>query len=453
VDTRPRRPNLSHGDSPLPPLTLPDSVRAALDLRLDPASRAPLAVAFSGGGDSLALLLAARDWADTAGRPVLALTVDHRLQPQSRAWTLQAEQTAARLGVGFRALAWEGLKPERGLAAAARRARHALLADAAREAGARVILMGHTLDDLLEGEVMRAEGSSLGVPREWSPSPVWPRGRGVFLLRSLLGVRRAELRAALAPTGLDWIEDPANEDVRHARSRARKALAGGSAEQAWGRAMTQTGGPLEALAERATVDRFGVIRIARAVLAAADDAAARRVLAAACLCAGGGERPPRPERVERLRLALSTDSPVMASLAGARVDADGETVTILRNAGEVARGGLAPLRLEAGATGVFDGRFEVRAPGAVRILAMKGSAARLPPGERARLRAAPPAARPGLPVIEHGQTVTCPLLQERPSALVRCLVGSRLGSACGLFDREARIGGGAHGETTGGALS
>ncbi len=428
-------------------------MRAALDRRLDPACSAPLAVAFSGGGDSLALLLAARDWASNARRPVLALTVDHRLQPQSRAWTLQAERTAARLDVGFRALSWEGPKPERGLAAAARRARHGMLADAARGAGARVLLMGQTLDDLMEGEVMRAEGSGLGVPREWSPSPVWPQGRDVFLLRPLLGVRRAELRAALATTGLPWVEDPANDDSRYARARARKALAGLADERAPNPSASETSGALEALAAHASVDDFGVIRISRASLAAADAAAARRFLSIACLCAGGGERPPRPERVERLRLAVAAGGAVTASLAGARVQADAGTVTVLRNAGEAARGGLAPLWLQPGQTGVFDGRFEVQAEGAVQVLPLKGSAARLPPGERARLRALPAAVRPGLPLIEDGQSLTCALLQERPSALVRCLTRTRMRSACGLFDREARIDRCAHGEGAGGALS
>ena len=53
--------------------------------RLDPGASAPLAVAFSGGGDSLALLLTARAWGEQCGRPLLALHVDHGLQPQSAA--------------------------------------------------------------------------------------------------------------------------------------------------------------------------------------------------------------------------------------------------------------------------------------------------------------------------------------------------------------------------------
>ncbi|HVY33064.1 MAG TPA: tRNA lysidine(34) synthetase TilS, partial [Caulobacteraceae bacterium] len=166
----------------------------AFDRRLDRQSRAPLAVAFSGGGDSLALLILARAWAQGAGRPVLALTVDHGLQAQSADWTRRAAETAERLGVGFRALKWEGEKPAAGVPAAAREARHGLIAEAARRAGAEVILVGHTLDDQLENALMRAAGQRLGALREWSPSPVWPQGRGLFQFRPLLAQRRADLR-------------------------------------------------------------------------------------------------------------------------------------------------------------------------------------------------------------------------------------------------------------------
>ena len=60
-----------------------------LERRLDPGSPAPLAVAFSGGGDSLALLLAARAFAGRHGRRLAAVHVDHGLQPHSAAWADQ----------------------------------------------------------------------------------------------------------------------------------------------------------------------------------------------------------------------------------------------------------------------------------------------------------------------------------------------------------------------------
>ena len=197
---------------------------AALDRRLRPDSAAPLAVGFSGGGDSLALLILTLEWAQAHGRTVVSLTVDHQLNPASAAWTVAAAARAQAMGVQAQAQAWTGDKPSAGLPAAARAARHALLADAAREAGARVLLLGHTADDLAEAAAMRAEGSTVSDPREWSPSPVWPEGRGVFVLRPLLAVGRAEIREWLTARGETWLDDPANDDLNYARARARRRL-------------------------------------------------------------------------------------------------------------------------------------------------------------------------------------------------------------------------------------
>jgi tRNA(Ile)-lysidine synthase len=166
----------------------------------------------------------AADWARANGRRLLALTVDHGLTPDSSAWTTFAERAARAAGADWRGLCWTGPRPATGLSAAARSARHRLIADAAREAGARVILLAHTADDIAEGEVMRAGGSTLGLLRDWSPSPVWPEGRGLMLFRPMLGAGRREVRDWLAGQGANWIDDPGNEDPRFARSRARQAL-------------------------------------------------------------------------------------------------------------------------------------------------------------------------------------------------------------------------------------
>jgi tRNA(Ile)-lysidine synthase len=428
--------------------------QAAFDRRLDASSGAPLAVAFSGGGDSLALLLAAKAWADAAGRQVLVLTVDHRLQVHSETWTAQARSTARRLGADFRACPWEGPKPRTGLPAAARRARHALLAEAAREAGARVILMGHTLDDELEATLMREEGSTLGRLREWSPSPVWPQGRALFLLRPLLGIRRAALREGLRSSGLSWIEDPANDDPRFARARARARLAD--------RASTSTTGldrrldeELAGLARRAGVDRFGVVRIDRGALAGAADDVGRRLLSIACLCASGGERTPRADRLARLLGAVAGPDDFAATLAGARIEGTGRSVLVMRDAGETSRGGLAPLHLGPHGAAVWDGRFRIETDrGDAQVRPLKGLAARLGARERAVLTAAPPAARPGLPAITiDGENVTCPILAEGSGLHVRCLVRGRFAAAVGEIGSERELQAWTDGEPAKGALS
>jgi tRNA(Ile)-lysidine synthase len=406
------------------------AVAAVLDRRLSASSPRPVAVALSGGGDSVALLLAARDWARAHGRPLVALTVDHRLQPQSRAWTEACGALAGRLGAGFRALAWEGDKPAQGLPAAARAERHRLLADAARDLGARVILVGHTADDVAEARAMRQAGSSTPEPREWSPSPAWPQGRGLFLARPLLGSRRAALRDWLALRGESWIEDPANADPRFARARARAALAGG------GRI-----GRLEALplaqAEAWRVDPWGGITLPRAAVAEAVEDGAERLLAIACVCAGGGARPPAAAARAGLAARLRGAGPVVATLAGARVEADDVEVRIEREAGEIRRTGLQPLTLTPGQAVVWDGRFEVRAarPG-LTMQPLAGLARRLPADQQRALTRFPAAARRALPaVVDAAGGVSCPLLGASEVSATS-LVGERLRAAAGLVERE-----------------
>jgi tRNA(Ile)-lysidine synthase len=389
----------------VPPIAdLDAAVGAALDLRLQPVHTRPVAVAFSGGGDSLALLLAADAWAQRLGRDLVVLTVDHGLRAESAAWTAACAAVAVRLDRPFRALAWTGDKPKTGLPAAARAARHALLADAARAAGARVILIGHTADDVLEARRMRAAGSTVPDPREWSPSPAWPQGRGVFLARPLLGLSRRGIRDWLAARAETWIEDPANADLTYARARARHTAQGcaSAPEPAAGEHAAH-------LARVCEADAAGVLAIPRAALQAAAPDFARRFVAAACLCAGGGARPPLRARTERLVARLRGEEKFVSSLAGARITADTSTARFAREPGEAARGGLAPLRLAAGKVGVWDGRFEVSAVRAVEV--------------RAGRRGAPVAVAVG----DDGES----------AALLSAFLGlERLLAACGAIDRE-----------------
>lgn len=406
------------------------AVSEVLDRRLSQGGP-PVVVALSGGGDSLALTLIADGWARRRGRELAVITIDHRLRPESAEWRARCQAVAARLGRPFRALAWEGEKPATGLPAAARDVRHRLLAEAARATGARVILMGHTADDLGEARSMRAAGSTTPDPREWAPSPVWPEGRGVFVLRPLLGRRRQELRSWLSARGEAWIDDPANADLRFARSRARAAGAGDVPEPA------ACAAPLE-LARRAD-HGWGDIRIPRESLAGAPAEDVIRFLALACVCAGGGERRPSTARLARLAEAPGRKDRVVATLAGARILADGAWVAIAREPGEFRRRGLPELELPIGREAVWDGRFAATAhrPGLV-LRPVAGVAARLPREDRALLAASPADLRGGLPavILPEGavRLAVHPDLARRLT--IEAIVRARFEAAAGLVQRE-----------------
>jgi tRNA(Ile)-lysidine synthase len=386
--------------------------------RLDPASQSPVCVAVSGGGDSLAALIHTCAWAARVGRPVLALSVDHGLQPRSAAWIRFAGQAAERLGAGFRALAWTGEKPKSGLPAAARKARHDLLAEAARAAGSRVIVTGHTADDQVENAAL-----GQGILREWSASPVWPEGRGVFLLRPLLQRRRADIRADLLADGWRWIDDPANEDPRSARARVRVLLP--SPMRGWQSHMSDApakGSRWPSLASSGG----GLLAFPRSITA--------RTLALAAVCAGGGSRLPRSAEVDRIIGRLASGQRFVATLCGARIDAADE-VAFTRERG---RAGLPAFALPAGETVVWDGRYELQSDEqglVVRPLA--GHASKLPPEQKAALRRIDARARAVLPLIQRMDgAVSCPILAGNNAVRVRLLVRERFLSAFGAIETE-----------------
>ena len=401
---------------------------ARLDARLNHTGSEPVALALSGGGDSLALLDLAAEWAKARGRRLLALTIDHNLNPDSADWTRFAAKAARAAGADWRGMVWQGARGGPGVPARARAARHALLAEAARQAGARVILTGHTADDVAEGEWMRADGATLGRLRAASPSPAWPDGRGLLLLRPVLEEQREALRDHLRARGLSWLEDPANGDLRYGRGRARAALAQASDPVEPSSAVVVAHAAYEA-GDRAWA---GVLPLSRDLPAS--------MLAAVVLCAGGGATPPRGDRLAALQARLAAGEDFTAVLCGARIEASGACVQAMREPGEWKRRPSASLALTPGRPAVWDGRFEITAdrPG-LRVEAAAGRLAQLSDRDRAALASLPPAARAAAPVLIDSEGR--PVLAWRAAA-VRALGLRRLALALAAFGGETTQEGG-----------
>lgn len=215
---------------------------AALMAPLGPFEPSPrLAVAVSGGADSLATCVLADAWARARGGDALALIVDHRLRAESGR---EAAETAARLaarGVAARILTLDGLARGPGLAARARAARYAALEAACAADGRLHLLLGHHAADQAETvEIRRLGGSgAFGL----AGMPALAEGARVRLLRPVLPVPPGRLRATLRAAGLDWVEDPSNTDMSQLRARIRArradpdsgaAATGVALRQAWG---------------------------------------------------------------------------------------------------------------------------------------------------------------------------------------------------------------------------
>jgi tRNA(Ile)-lysidine synthase len=191
---------------------------AALEANLGALGIGPgaeLVVAFSGGADSLALLALLAHLPDGVRPAVEAIHVDHGLRPESAQEAAAALALARALGVRARVLRVD-VSGRGGVEEAARKARYRALA---RAAGGRPVATAHTLDDQAETVLLRlARGAGLrGVSGMRASATV----AGARIVRPLLQVRRAALRAVVDRLGLRPIEDPTNADRRFARNRLR----------------------------------------------------------------------------------------------------------------------------------------------------------------------------------------------------------------------------------------
>ena len=204
--------------------------RLAHGLGLAPTT--PVAVALSGGADSVYLLhLLARSEA----RPkVLAIHVDHRMRgEESQEDAAFCARLCAKLGIPFARKVAE-IDPRGGdVEARAREARYRALSEEASAAGISVLLTGHHENDAVETLLMRwMRGTDLGGLAGLRREAVLGKGKaatgdtagGTRVLRPLLGMRREEVRSALRREQLEWREDRSNGSSEFSRNRVRNEV-------------------------------------------------------------------------------------------------------------------------------------------------------------------------------------------------------------------------------------
>jgi tRNA(Ile)-lysidine synthase len=414
---------------------------------LDPARlfgalsrRRGLVLAVSGGPDSTALMVLAARW--RAAPPLLVVSVDHGLRAEAAAEARTVAKNAAALGLRCRIVRAPPRQTGGNLQDWARRTRYRLLADAAAEAGCDAIVTAHHRDDQAETFLLRlARGS--GVYGLSAMAPESMSGE-VMLARPLLGVPREALLRVAEESGLPTAEDPGNSDLRFDRVRMREALpfleAIGLGPERLAQTATRLGCAAAALDHYATLllregfsaDGFGVVSGEIAPLAAAPQEVALRALARMLRTVGGMEYTPRLDALEALLaavLAADGHARMRRTLSGVVVTAEAGRLVARREWG---RDGLPDAPAPAGATLLWDRRFEIAVPhvaGSLSIGALARSSRRLraATAEAAALRTLPGLYRNGTLAATPAGVVAMDDGEPLQGLTARCLVGARLG--------------------------
>ncbi len=188
------------------------------------AGESHVALAVSGGSDSVAMMRLVHEWAGefSPATKLTVLTVDHGLRPEAAAEAARVATWCAELSIHHETLHWTGEKPLTGIQAKARAARYDLMTAWCAANDMRVLLTAHTRNDQAETVLMRQQRTDTAesLAGIWETT-VW---KGIEIFRPLLGVKRSELRDYLRQIGQTWIDDPSNLDVKYERVRVRGEL-------------------------------------------------------------------------------------------------------------------------------------------------------------------------------------------------------------------------------------
>lgn len=325
-------------------------------------SRPLLAVAVSGGPDSMALTILAANWARERGGRVLALTVDHRLRPESADEAALVGSWLAARDIAHAVLVWKGAKPVTGIQEAARAARYRLLAERCAAGGCLHLLTAHHREDQAETHLIRRRAGSAddGLAGMTAVREI----AGLRLLRPLLGVKRERLAAILDAESQSYLRDPSNSNPAFERARLRAKLGPDAIDGAVTDATIHAARRLKReralaalLARAVSLHPAGFALIDPEVIVAAGELG-ERALSRVASTIGGASYPLRRERLGRLHRALAETPRRARTLGGCRFVPWRGRVLVLRETARTA----PPLHLVPGMTGIWDRRFRATLP-------------------------------------------------------------------------------------------
>ena len=185
-------------------------------------TRDKLAVAVSGGPDSLSLAFLARCFSLKHNIEVKYFIVDHKLRKESSSEAKIVNKVLKKKGIICKILKWNGKKPTSNIQSIARTKRYSLLIKACKKFKINNILLGHHLDDLFENFLLRIlRGSGLNGLISLDQKAIY---KDVKILRPLLDLEKKHLTYLSKKIFNFFIEDSSNKNENFKRIRIRKLL-------------------------------------------------------------------------------------------------------------------------------------------------------------------------------------------------------------------------------------
>ena len=183
-----------------------------------------LAVAVSGGPDSLSLAFLAKCFSLLHKVKVKVFIVDHKLRKNSSLEAITVTNNLKKIGIKCKILNWYGKKPLKRIQSIARDKRYLLLVNECKKNDIKHLLLGHHLDDVAENFIIRiVRGSGLNGLVSFNKKTKY-KNINLNILRPLLDIEKKELTYISKEVFNFYIQDPANQNEIFKRTRVRNLL-------------------------------------------------------------------------------------------------------------------------------------------------------------------------------------------------------------------------------------
>ena len=183
-----------------------------------------LAVAVSGGPDSLALAYLTKCYSLKYKLKVSYFIVDHKLRKESSSEAKTVKNILNKIDVQCKILIWNGKKPSKNIQASARDKRYSLLAGECKKNDIKYLLLGHHLNDLFENFLIRmVRGSGLNGLISFSKNTKY-KSQDLNIIRPLLNLEKKDLLYISNIVFSFFVKDPSNINEDYKRTRIRNLL-------------------------------------------------------------------------------------------------------------------------------------------------------------------------------------------------------------------------------------
>ena len=320
-----------------------------------------IALAVSGGADSVTLLMLASSWARSSGVELTVLSVDHNLRPEAKEEVDYVRRLSSELGWNCTALSLDlGIKTSN-LQSRAREGRYGLMHEVCKQRGIKELLTAHHFDDLIENYLIRYSRASSFLGLSNSHRYYY---QDIRILRPLFNLRKYQLLTYLSSNNIRWYEDISNNSDKYQRNRIRKFLSNLDATklqeieaeiaEAERQAASLNVELIKSLAKVCSFNNYGFAFIDIKAFNNLSKALKVQILSYVITIISGNKSMPRYRNTNIILDKLSRNEPVHNSMHSCILQTTGDKLLIYREASHIKS---EPILLSD--KNIWDSRFEI----------------------------------------------------------------------------------------------